>query len=123
MRQFGLIQRNNHNEHADSETCDRATGIEVAQVLGTSLKTATENEGDGSHHDGKTTTKDISEWSSESSTEEGAASEDRDNCTAGRMSVRCCGMDDLLTYVSFAVGLKSAMNDGAVVTPAMTPRS
>lgn len=61
---------NNHGQEANANTGDQAAGIEVAEGLGSGLESTTNEENDGSSHDGETTTKLVTRGTGEASTEE-----------------------------------------------------
>jgi hypothetical protein len=82
MGDFGLIQRDNHNENANSQTCNRSATVKVPEVLGGRLQSAAEAEDQRAQDDGPTAAKAASREACHSSTKEGASSKDGHDSTA-----------------------------------------
>lgn len=78
MCDLSLIERDDHDKEADSNSRNDTPGIEVLQRLRASLQPAAEDEDDGADEDCQTTSKVISCWAGEHGPEEGAAREDGD---------------------------------------------
>lgn len=81
VRNLRLVQRNNHNQEANTNTRDHASSIQVFHILRCSLQRTAEEKDDGASKDGETTAEIVTSRASKGSTEEGAACEHGDHST------------------------------------------
>lgn len=81
VRNLRLVQRNNHNQEANTNARDHASSIQVFNILRCSLQRTAEEEDDGASKNGETTAEIVASRASKGSPEEGAAREDGDHGT------------------------------------------
>lgn len=75
MCNFSLVDGDNHDQETDAQTGDRSTGVQPVDVLCGGLKAGAHDKDEGSDEDGPTSSKVITPWAGERSTEEGASGE------------------------------------------------
>lgn len=77
MRDLSLVQRDDHDQEANSKSSNDAAGVQVVQVLCRGLKSAADTEDNSSKKNSETAAKIVSSRAGEHGAEESAASEDR----------------------------------------------
>jgi hypothetical protein len=82
MGDLGLIQGNDHDENADTETCDRPAAVKIPKVLRGCLQGAAQAEDQRAQDDGPATTEAIGSEACNSSAEKGTSRKDGNDGTA-----------------------------------------
>jgi hypothetical protein len=82
MGNLGLIQGDDHDENADTETCNRPAAVKISEVLGGRLQGAAKTKDQRAQDDGPAATKAIGSDTCHSSAEEGSSREDGHDGTA-----------------------------------------
>jgi hypothetical protein len=112
MGDLGLIQRDNHDENADTETCNGPATVKISDVLSGSLQGTTKTEDQRAQNDGPAATKAIGSDACHCRTEEGTSRENGHDSTATG-EAWSAGVDEQggrawiwfpSTYISFADG-------------------
>ena len=98
MRDLSLVQRDDHDQESDAQPSDGATRVEVSEVLGSCLQTATNAENNCADQDRESATKPIACRSSKSRSEEGTTGEERDDSAAVLSLEKIVTGEGLLTF-------------------------
>jgi hypothetical protein len=93
MGDLSLIKRDDHDENANTETCNRPATIKISKVLGRRLQGTAKTENHRAHDNRPATTKAIRSNACDSSTEEGPSGEDGHNGTTTG-EARSIGVDE-----------------------------